>query len=215
MKVERLIVGGFEVCCYIVYCEQTKEGIIIDPGAEDPKILNLVENLGIKVKALLGTHGHPDHVVGVYFLKEALNIPFVLHEEDDRFFKDKTNFSFFKSWGFPENPKADITLKEGDEVLFGKERLKVIHTPGHSPGSVCLYHPENHVLFTGDTLFVEGVGRADLPGGNFFQMMNSIKEKILTLPEETVIFPGHDYGSKPISTIGEEKINNPFLEEIL
>ncbi|MDK2861038.1 MAG: hydroxyacylglutathione hydrolase [Thermodesulfobacterium sp.] len=215
MKIERLIVGSFEVCCYIVYCEDTKEGVIIDPGAEDPRILELIKTLDIKVKAILGTHGHPDHVVGVSFLKEALNVPFGLHEEDDRFFQDKNNFSFFRSWGFPENPKADLRLKEGDEIVFGKEKIKVIHTPGHSPGSICFYNPKEQVLFTGDTLFVEGVGRADLPGGNFFQMMESIKKKILTLPEETSIFPGHDYGSKPVSTIGEEKINNPFLEEIL
>lgn len=215
MKIERLIVGPFEVCCYVVFCEKKREGVIIDPGVPDKRIVDIVNKLNLKIKAILGTHGHPDHIEGVKFFKEIFNTPFLLHKMDDQFFQLEENFKTFKSWGFSKNPKADVLLEEGDVILFGEETLKVIHTPGHSPGSVCFYSEKNKVIFTGDTLFVEGVGRADLPGGNYFQMMQSIKEKILILPEETVIYPGHDYGSKPFSTISYERLNNPFIKEFL
>lgn len=214
MKIERLIVGPLQVCCYIVYCEETKEGIIIDPGAPDPRILSKIKELGLNIKYILGTHAHPDHIAGVDELRKKLNAIYLIHKLDEEFFSDPSNLIEFKMMGFSENPKADKVFEEGDKIIFGKEELQIIHTPGHSPGSSCFYSPKNKIVFTGDTLFVEAVGRADLPGGNFFQMMESIKNKLLTLPEETLIYPGHDYGSKPVSTIGEEKVNNPFLQEI-
>lgn len=215
MKVESLIVGPLEVCCYIVYCAETKEGVIIDPGDADPRIVDKVKKLGLKIVAILGTHAHADHVAGVEYLRKELKVPYMVHKLDDEFFRDPVNFSMFKSWGFPENPKADKVLEEGDIIEFGKENLRVIHTPGHSPGSSCFYNEKHKILFTGDTLFVEAVGRADLPGGNYFQMMDSIIKKLLVLPDDTKIYPGHDYGPKPVSTIGEEKKNNPFIQEFL
>ena len=213
MKIERLIVGPLEVCCYIIYCPETMEGVIIDPGDSDPRILEKIKELNIKVVAILGTHAHADHVVGVDYLRKELKAPYLVHKLDEEFFKDPANFSMFKSWGFPENPVADKVFEEEDIIEFGKEYLKVIHTPGHSPGSSCFYNEKHKVLFTGDTLFVEAVGRADLPGGNYFQMMESIKSKLLILPDETIIYPGHDYGPRPTSTIGYEKENNPFIQE--
>ena len=214
MEIKRIIVGAFEVCCYIVYCPVAKEGVIIDPGEADPAIVEEVKKLGLKIVTILGTHAHPDHVAGVEFLRKELKAPYMVHKLDDVFFQDPSNFAPFKTWGFPPNPKADKVFEDGEIIKFGNTHLKVIHTPGHSPGSCCFYNKEYKVLFTGDTLFVEGVGRADLPGGNYFQMLESIKNKLLVLPEDTQIFPGHDYGSKPVSTIGEEKINNPFLQEV-
>ncbi len=213
MKIERLIVGPFEVCCYIVYSPVSKEGVIIDPGDKDFRILSKVRELDLKIVAILATHAHADHVAGVDFLREELRVPYFVHKLDEEFFKDPQNFSMFKSWGFSENPKADKVFEEDEIIKFGEEYLKVIHTPGHSPGSSCFYNEEHKILFTGDTLFVEAVGRADITGGNYFQMMESIQKKLLVLPDETKIYPGHDYGPKPISTIGEEKINNPFLQE--
>ncbi len=213
MKIERLIVGLFEVCCYIVYCPVTKEGVIIDPGDRDDRILSKVKELDLKIIAILATHAHPDHVAGVADLKEKLKVPYFVHKLDEEFFRDPNNFSMFKSWGFSENPVADKVFEEGDVIKFGKEYFRVIHTPGHSPGSSCFYNETHKILFTGDTLFVEAIGRADLTGGNYFQLMESIKNKLLVLPHETKIYPGHDYGPKSISTIGEEKRNNTFLQE--
>ncbi len=213
MKIETLIVGPLSVCCYIVYDEATQEGVIIDPGDKDPRILQKILDLNLKIKYILGTHGHPDHILGADYLRKDLKIPFLLHREDEKFFRNLENFWTFKVWGFPENPSADATFEEGTTFLLGKLALEVIHTPGHSPGSVCFYERKEQVLFTGDTLFVEGIGRADLPGGSYPRMMKSIKEKLLILPEDTVIYPGHNYGSKPVSTIGYEKKYNPFLRE--
>ncbi len=213
MKIETVVVGNFEVCCYIVYCPDTKEGVIIDPGEADPRIVEKVKELSLKIKAILGTHAHADHVLGVNYLRKEFGAPYMVHRIDEEFFQDPENFAPFRNWGFPPNPKADKVFEDGDIIKFGKEYLKVIHTPGHSPGSCCFYNDKHGVLFTGDTLFVEAVGRADMPGGNYFQMMESIQKKLLVLPDETKIYPGHNYGSKPVSTIGEEKINNPFLQE--
>ncbi|MEZ0343536.1 MAG: MBL fold metallo-hydrolase [Caldimicrobium sp.] len=213
MKVETLIVGPLQVCCYIVYDEETLEGLIIDPGDNDPRITKTVEKLGLKPKYILGTHGHPDHILGADYLRKTFKIPFLLHRDDEKFFRDPQNFITFKIWGFPENPKADAVFEDGAVLNFGKSYLRVIHTPGHSPGSVCFYNDKEGIIFTGDTLFVEGIGRADLPGGSYKILMRSIQEKLLTLPEETIIYPGHDYGPKPISTIGHEKRFNPFLNE--
>jgi len=213
MKIETLIVGPLQVCCYLVYDEETREGVIIDPGDSDPRILKTIESLSLKPLYILGTHAHPDHILGAEYLRRYLKIPFFLHREDENFFREPENFLTFKLWGFPENPRADGVFEEGASFDFGSSTLRVIHTPGHSPGSVCFYSKNEGLLFTGDTLFVEGIGRADLPGGSYRLMMKSIQEKLLVLPEETVIYPGHDYGPSPTSTLGHEKRFNPFLNE--
>ncbi len=214
LKVITLITGPLQVCTYIVYEEKTCEAIVIDPGDADPRILRIIQDQSLKVKFIFGTHGHPDHLLGVDYSRQALKAPFILHKADALFFMDKENFSIFKNWGFPENPRADATYEEGFRITLGEEDLVVIHTPGHSPGSSCLYAKRSKVVFTGDTLFVQGVGRADLPGGNYLQMLRSIRKKLFSLPDDTVIYPGHDYGPKPTTTIGEEKRFNPFVQEL-
>jgi len=211
MKVEKLLVGPLEVCCYLVYCEKTKEGVIIDPGDEDPRIVELAKELGVSVKHILATHAHPDHVGGVDYLREELGATYLVHRLDAEFFKDPANMQPFLAWGFPENPEEDGVFEDGDLISFGEEVLKVIHTPGHTPGSSCFYSEKEGLLFTGDTLFVGAVGRTDLPGGSFEQMIKSIKERLFTLPENTIILPGHDYGSSPTSTIEREKKTNPYV----
>ncbi|MGC8965462.1 MAG: MBL fold metallo-hydrolase [Caldimicrobium sp.] len=213
MKIETLIVGPLQVCCYIVYDEETLEAVIIDPGDNDPRIVERIEKLGLRPKYILGTHAHPDHILGADYLRKVYRIPFLLHREDEKFFREPENFLTFKLWGFPENPQADAVFEDGTLLKFGNLNLRVIHTPGHSPGSACFYNEKEGVIFTGDTLFVEGIGRADLPGGSYKLLIESIQEKLFALPEETVIYPGHDYGPKPTSTIGHEKRFNPFLNE--
>ncbi len=215
MKVERVIVGSFEVCCYLAFCEKTGEGVIIDPGEATEELKSLIKKLDFKPVYILATHAHADHVAGVEELRKWLNIPYLVHREDEEFFSIPENFAMFRAWGFSENPKADRVFEDGDVIKFGEEYLKVIHTPGHSPGSVCFYNEENKFLFTGDTLFVGAVGRADITGGDYFKMMESIINKLLKLPEDTIIFPGHDYGIRPTSTIREEKRTNPFILEFL
>ncbi len=211
LKVLTFITGPLQVCTYLVYCDQSKEAALIDPGDADSEILKILEEYELKPKFILGTHGHPDHILGVEYFRQGLKVPFFLHQQDEIFFQDPKNFIEFKSWGFPPNPRADAVFTDGTRFTLGEEELHVLHTPGHSPGSSCFYSPKASIIFTGDTLFVGAVGRADLPGGNFSQMLNSIQEKLLTLPDHTVVYPGHDYGPKPTSTIGEERRFNPYL----
>lgn len=215
MKFEVLTVGTLAVRCYLVYCPETRETAIIDPGGDEGKILALVEEKGLEPKYILATHGHADHVCGAWWLRKKLGIPVAMHEADDAFFRQPEAMAIFAAWGFEPNEPSDLLLKEGEVIPLGTMvRLRVIHTPGHSPGSVCFYDGEKY-LFTGDTLFVGAVGRADLPGGNFQQMLRSIEEKILPLPDDTVICPGHDYGDQPFSTLAEEKRTNPYIVEFI
>ncbi len=215
MKLEVLTVGALAVRCYFVICPETKEVAIIDPGGDEGRILQKIKELDLRPKYILATHGHADHVAGAWWLRKKLDVPVAMHEADDYFFRQPDAAAIFSAWGFPINEPADLLLKEGDLVEIGQSvRLRVIHTPGHSPGSVCFYDGKNY-LFTGDTLFVGAVGRADLPGGDFQQMLKSIEEKILPLPDETVICPGHDYGDQPFSTLAQEKKTNPYITEFI
>ncbi len=213
-NIETLIVGPLAVCCYVVWCPKTRKAVVIDPGGEAQRIFSKIKELELEVVWILGTHGHADHVAAAEELKRLTSAPYALHRADDEFFRSPEGVSLFASWGFPPNPPADETFEDGREFYFGEVSLRVIHTPGHSPGSVCFYDGGS-VVFTGDTLFVGAVGRGDLPGGNYFQMMESIKEKLLVLPDETVVYPGHDYGETPTSTIGYEKRHNPFIMEFM
>ena len=129
MKVERVIVGSFEVCCYLAFCEKTGEGVIIDPGEATEELKSLIKKLDFKPVYILATHAHADHVAGVEELRKWLNIPYLVHREDEEFFSIPENFVMFRAWGFSENPKADRAFEDGDVIKFGEEYLKVIHTP--------------------------------------------------------------------------------------
>ncbi len=214
MKWEVLTVGALAVRCYFVICPETKKAAIIDPGGDEKLILKKLEELGLTPVYILATHGHADHVCGAWYLRRELKIPVAMHESDDSFFRSSEGIALFSVWGFEPNEPADITFTEGTILEIGDIKLRVIHTPGHSPGSVCFYDGETH-LFTGDTLFVGAVGRTDLPGGNFQELLKSIETKILPLPEKTIVLPGHDYGDKPYSTLAYEKENNPYILEFI
>ncbi len=197
-------VGPLQENTVIVADDKTKEAVIIDPGAEGERILSKLE--GLKPVAIINTHGHLDHVGQVGFLKEKLNIPFYLNKKDEFLINNDIFPGFASMIGAYPCPTPDFDLKEGDEIPFGNRRFIVIETPGHTPGGVCFYDPENKLLIAGDTLFKRGVGRTDLPGGDAETLKKSL-EKLMELPEDTVVVSGHG----DTTTIGEEKYHNPFI----
>jgi len=205
--VNRLCVGLLQTNCYIVGCEETKEGAIIDPGGDAKRILAEVERLGLRIKYVINTHGHFDHTLANKEVVKATGAPLAIHSADAPMLTKGGGAFFFGIIG-KASPPADIMLDEGQVLIVGKIQLKVLHTPGHSPGSVCLYSEEEGVLFDGDVLFNMGIGRTDLPGGNYHVMMESI-QRLLTLPDETTVYPGHG----PPTTIGRERQSNPFLSQ--
>jgi len=208
MNVEQQMVGMMGVCCYILSCENTSKAAIVDPGGDEQKILDRVSELGLDVVYIIATHGHPDHVCGNRTLKEATGAEIVMHEADDDFFSQSQVQSYFSMLGLEASPPTDLRVKEGDTISFGDVSLQVIHTPGHTPGGMCLYTKPD--LITGDTLFVGGIGRTDFPGGSHQELISSIREKLLVLPPDTVVWPGHGYGGSR-STIEEERTSNPFI----
>jgi hydroxyacylglutathione hydrolase len=209
MLVKQLTVGMMGVCCYIVSCEQTKQAAVIDPGGDEDRILDYCTSSGLKVIYIINTHGHPDHVCGNARLQEATGAKIVMHAEDAAYFSEPRIKDYFSSLGLPESPPIDVIVKDGDLLSVGQEQLQVIHTPGHTPGGICLYSPPH--CFTGDTLFVGAVGRSDFPGGSMRQMIDAIKTRLLTLPPETFVWPGHGYGGLQ-STIAREERTNPYIE---
>jgi hydroxyacylglutathione hydrolase len=212
--IERLVTGPFQVNCYLVGCPQTKKAVIIDPGGEVDQIHQMIDERGLTPLYILNTHGHADHVVGNTPLHNALNIPVCMHGKDDTFFADPAIRDVIeKELGLSAPARTDRCLCDGDLLMVGSLKIAVIHTPGHSPGSVCYLIGGN--LFTGDTLFVGDVGRTDLTGGSFETLLASIKTKILPLPDDTIIHPGHDYGETPTSTLAWEKRENPYIAEFI
>jgi hydroxyacylglutathione hydrolase len=208
MFVKQIQVGGFAVFAYIVACKVTNEALVIDPAAEEDRIFKEAENRGYNIKYIVNTHSHIDHVMGNRRMKELTNAEIIIHEKESSALIQQSS-SMMQMFHAQPSPPADITVREGDIITIGETSLRVIHTPGHSPGCICLYH--NGMVFTGDTLFVGGVGRTDLGGGSLQQLVSSIREKLFVLPSETVVAPGHNYGDTPKSTIGREKVNNPYV----
>ena len=213
LLVHRLVVSPFETNCYIAACpprslgdESTREAVIIDPGAEAHLISDAVYGCDVTVFGIVNTHGHADHIGSNAALKGEFECPIMIHEMDAPLLTDpQANLSASIGFGGIVSPPADRLLKEGDEIVVGGLILKVIHTPGHTPGGICLYG--EGTLFSGDALFMDGIGRSDFPGGDHHLLIESIRTKLLTLPDETIVHPGHG----PNTTIGREKRENPWL----
>jgi glyoxylase-like metal-dependent hydrolase (beta-lactamase superfamily II) len=208
IQTKKFEVGMLQTNCYIANCTQTKEAIIIDPGFTSPmeaeEIFTYINWNGLKPKFIVNTHGHPDHNCGNATLKKAFDLPICIHEAD-AYMLGESGKATVRYFGFNcTSPPADILLHEGDSVKFGKATLKVLHSPGHSNGSIVLIG-ENEA-FTGDTLFSGSIGRTDFPGSSNNAMQTSLK-KLLRLPDNFMVYPGHG----PASTMGEEKQSNPFL----
>jgi len=210
MIVEQIKVGFMDVFCYLVACSRSKEALFIDPAGNEEDLVDFIRQENLALKYIVNTHGHADHTCGNKKVKALTGANIIMHETDNQVFSTPEGYAMARQWGFEPSPPADETVKDGDTILVGDVSLEVIHTPGHSPGGICLLSDGN--LFTGDTLFVGGIGRTDLPGSSHEQFMKSIKEKLLRLPPETIVWPGHDYGSMVRSTIGYEKATNPWLE---
>jgi hydroxyacylglutathione hydrolase len=209
MIIEQIQISGFEVFCYVLGDETTGQGILVDPGGPPEGILKRAKDRGVsKIEMIVNTHSHVDHVAGNQWMSEATDAPIAIHEAEAR---DLANPhpAMLAMFNAKASPEATVMLKDGDKITFGKESVQVIHTPGHSPGSISLYWPG--YVITGDTLFVGGVGRTDLPGGSFEVLQASIRNRLFTLPDETIVLPGHHYGPTPTSTIAREKRDNPFV----
>jgi glyoxylase-like metal-dependent hydrolase (beta-lactamase superfamily II) len=205
MLLMRLVVGPLQVNCFIVADERTKEAIVIDPGDDAQDILRLVGDKGLKVKYIVNTHAHFDHVSANKALKEATGAELLVHEGDAPFLAAVSQNAKLFGMTAPSSPPADRYVKHGDSITAGDITLKVLHTPGHSPGGISLLG--DGFVFTGDALFENSIGRTDLPGGDLMTLINAIREHLMTLPDETKVFCGHG----PATTIGAERQENPFL----
>jgi hydroxyacylglutathione hydrolase len=203
LKIDIIEVGVIVTNCYLVY--DNGHGIIIDPGDESEKILGMIDNAKVRIDKIVLTHGHIDHIHAVPEIKQATGAPVLIHPADATMLTDaKENLSYYHNIAFATDP-ADGFLNEDDTIEIGSGKLKVIHTPGHTPGGISLY--SDGMLFSGDALFWGSIGRTDFPGSNHEDLINAITEKLLILPEDTKVYPGHG----PETTIGYEKTINPWL----
>ncbi len=192
MIIKRFAVGWLSTNCYVVGCEGTKEAVVIDPGLESDKqaqeILDFVKEKDLHIKYIINTHGHSDHTAGNIIIKEATGAPILIHERD------------------ASCVHADRKLRDGDVIQIGCLKLVVLHTPGHTKGGISLL--VDNVVFTGDTLFSGAIGRTDFPGGSYQELIQSIRNKLLPLPDAVEVYPGHESPT----TLGKEKKTNPFLQ---
>ncbi len=207
MKITCMPSGALGVNTYLVVDESTKEGFIVDPGGYNPKLTKKVSDEGIAIKYIVLTHGHADHISGVNeHLDDFPDAKVVVHTNEKPMLEDpRENQSLM--FGSAQTVKGDIFVNDGDELEVGNLRLKFIFTPGHTPGGMCIYVESEDVLFSGDTLFRQSIGRTDFPGGSFRDLADAVHTKLFILPDETVVLPGH-MGQ---TSIGFEKGNNPFV----
>ncbi len=208
MIIEPIVVTPIAANCYIVACSDTKDAMVIDPGGDIDLILARITNLGVQVKLIVGTHAHIDHVAGVYALKQFINVPFLLHPAEEMLLKMLPAQGVM--FGIPVSgiPTIQRYLHEGDTVEVGRLVFGILETPGHSPGGICLKSTTEPVIFVGDALFEGSIGRTDLPGGDYDTLIAGIQAKLLSLPDETIVYSGHGAPT----TIGNERQYNPFLQ---
>jgi len=205
MKYKEVVVGALETNCYLVYCEETLQCAVVDPGAEPERIFLEIAEAELKPVVIINTHGHVDHIGANRDMKDHFGVPLYIHAADSPMLGKIQQLELSLFLGAKNSPPADYLMSDGEEIKIGNSVLRVLHTPGHSPGSVSLLG--DGFLLSGDTLFFEGVGRTDLPGGSQKQLEQSLREKVMTLPDETVILPGHG----PLTSVGQERVNNTFI----
>ena len=203
---ETLLVGPLDVNCYIVGSKKERTAVAIDAGGNEEDILQCLKKHNLTLQYLLNTHAHFDHVGGVKHLQDKTGAKFLIHQEEKALISSLSSQT--RSFGMPSfpTPTIDRFLTDNEEIAIGSEKLKVIHTPGHSPGCVCFLIDD--IVFTGDTLFAGSIGRTDLYGGSYEGLITSIKKRLFPLGDQVVVYPGHG----PSTTIGEEKRHNPFFK---
>lgn len=207
LKVQSWTVGPFATNCYLVYDEDSREAILFDAGMEPQVLIDAIARADVRLKALINTHGHIDHVAGNRALLAAYDVPLYIHAADAPMLAGVEMQGRLFGVAAENSPPPTATLDEGDEVTIGPWRFELRHVPGHSPGSLVFYQPEHELCLVGDTLFAGSIGRTDLPGGDFDTLANAIRSKLYTLPDTVTILPGH----MGLSTIGREKASNPFV----
>jgi glyoxylase-like metal-dependent hydrolase (beta-lactamase superfamily II) len=213
MKIDCLVLGAYETNCYILReSKSAGDCLIIDTGLEAGGLIDFLCEYKLNPVAVVLTHGHIDHINGLAQLRKNFSgVKTYVHKHDAKILTDQqSNLSFLAGLGPAANDavEADFTLEEGSIVEQAGIKLEVLHTPGHTPGGICLHSKKEQIIFVGDTLFADSIGRTDMPGGSMTQLIKSIKEKLLTLPDETIVYPGHG----PQTTIGRERTHNPYLQ---
>ena len=204
---EILPVGPLQCNCSVIGDESTREGLVIDPGDDIEDVLTLVRKHNLQVKQIVITHAHIDHVGGAMKLRAATGAPILLNQNDYALLKMLDAQAAWIGVAPPGKVEIDHSVAQADSIKTGSLSADVIHTPGHTEGSICLYFPAEKKLIAGDTLFAGSIGRTDLPGGSFEKIIRSLHDKVLELPDDTVVIPGHG----PLTTIGDERQSNPFL----
>ena len=207
---EILPVGMLQCNCSIFGDEQSKEAIVVDPGDDIAGIQEILSRHQLKVKAIVITHAHIDHIGGAAKLKAATGAPIYMNENDQTLYDHLDMQASWLGMETPERTAIDVAAREGDKLALGSAEFQIIGTPGHTQGSISIWIPTENKLVAGDTLFRDSIGRTDLPGGNTRQILRSIADKLLVLPDEAVVIPGH--GSN--TTIGRERAVNPFLQDL-
>jgi hydroxyacylglutathione hydrolase len=207
MIFETVIVGQLGVNCFVLGCPETGEGVVIDPGADPDRVLAAVQRHGLTIKYVINTHGHFDHIGGNRQLSEKTGAKLLIHEGDVPFLSRASQVATAYGLSAENSPPPDAFLADGMTIAFGRYEIRVLHTPGHTPGGCSLYLVQQGMVLTGDTLFAESVGRTDFPGSSHEALIAGIRGKLLPLPDDTVVYPGHG----PSTTIGWEKAHNPYL----
>lgn len=207
MKIERLVLGDVRTNCYLLINEKTLETIIVDPADRADVIIRKAVDEGLNLKAVFLTHGHGDHILAVSDLKRDFGLKVYASEAEKELLLDPEQNLSRALFGVAVTVKPDVLLEDGQEFEEAGMRFQMLLTPGHTPGGCCYYQPEEKVLFSGDTLFSGSIGRTDFPGGNLSTLVRSVKEKLLVLPEDVKVYPGHE----EMTSIGQEKKYNPYM----